>query len=82
MTELDLPYPITLKPLGFEIMTPDNVTYPLYLFNEPPFKLDDESKLPPETRFSKKQKIKHMIMFELGVVLLDKNIQYLLFINR
>ena len=50
--------------------------------HEAPLRLDDESKLPTETGSKKKSKIKHMIMFEFGVVLLDKNIQYLLFLAR
>ena len=82
MTLLELPYPIALRPLGFVIHTTDGQVYPLYLLIEPPERQDDEGKLPPETGAGKREKIKHMIMFEQGVVLLDKNIQYLLFISR
>ena len=43
---------------------------------------DEEKKLSPENAKIRKEKVRHIINFEMGAILLDKNIQYLLFLSR
>eukprot|EP00347_Sterkiella_histriomuscorum_P023567 403334148 len=60
-----LPYPIKLQKKGFYINDSANNTYPLYLMNNPDKILDT----------------KQQIQFENAIILLDKNVQFLLYIN-
>ena len=60
-----LPYPLKLKTSGFIIMDSSCKCYPLYL-------RDTSDKIADA---------KQQIQFENGIILLDKDIQYLLYIN-
>ena len=88
LTQVELPYRLSQRPLGFEIHDSSNVRYPLYLLTEaqaqasyhPEQKWKDSS-TDGNVSLAIKVKLKtlHVIRFEQAVVLLDQNIQYLLF---
>ena len=62
-----LPYPLVLKPAGFFIAASNDRSFPLFL------KIESEDA---------REKCKHQILFENGVVLLDKNVKFLAHVHR
>ena len=82
-TQVTLPYKLVLKNLGFEIHDSSGVNYPLYLLIEPPLLAGEQeirkSQLDASLAIKYKLKTVHVIRFEQAVVLLDQNIQFLLF---
>ena len=84
VTEVELPYPLVLRPLGFEIMSAAGESYPLYVLTEQPgggqeADLKKSAKLSLTDQAIKlKLTVQHEVLFEFGATLLDQNIQYLL----
>ena len=71
------------KCLGFEIKDSNGCSYPLYLLTEAPLSTRGDqlkqSRQAVEEANRVKLKIKNVILFEQAIILLDQNIQYLLF---
>ena len=78
ITQVDLPYKLSLDKLGYSILDSSSLAYPLYLLIEAPLSVSDlqaqKPKLEQQIATKLKLRIKHQIRFEQGVVLLDKNI--------
>ena len=74
--DIALPYKIELTKLGYQIEDFGRRPYPLYLVNKMP---ELGPSLAQPTVAQIKDKVKLQIEFEMGLALLDANLQYILF---
>ena len=78
-----MPYRLKQDKMGFSIFDSSNVLYPLYLLIEAPLSPSDletqKQKLERQVATKIKLRTIHQIRFEQAIILLDQNIQYLLF---
>lgn len=82
VTEVVLPYSLQQTPLGFTICDSSGAHYPLYLLIEAPLSTEADprnNRALGDSALYMQAKIKQTVRFEQGVVLLDQDIQYLLF---